>query len=101
MLYFNSLDNFGKLQPTFMKITRECAQMRLQLKDLKNRVSILEQRNNDKSIYHELEDIKALLPLRKVRHVDEFNKTLKNSQETKLLFVSVLLKQIYVFLHYI
>lgn len=63
--------------------------MRLELKDIKNRLSLVENGNNEKSVLNEMENIKALLPLRKVAHVDEFNKKLKTSQETKLLFVSI------------
>ncbi|XP_043472993.1 uncharacterized protein LOC122505446 [Leptopilina heterotoma] len=85
-------DNNGKIQSHIEKVVRLCAHMRLELKDVKNRLSLVEKGNNEKSILNEMENIKALLPLRKVAYVDEFNKKLKTSQETKLLFEKYILR---------
>ncbi|XP_051168484.1 uncharacterized protein LOC127286170 isoform X7 [Leptopilina boulardi] len=74
-----------KLQNSLDQTNRTCAHLRLEVKDLKRRFALLEQGNHQMLVYNDLETIKALLPLKKVSHVDQFNKKLKNSPETKLL----------------
>ncbi|XP_051168479.1 uncharacterized protein LOC127286170 isoform X2 [Leptopilina boulardi] len=80
-----NLGDIEKLQNSLDQTNRTCAHLRLEVKDLKRRFALLEQGNHQMLVYNDLETIKALLPLKKVSHVDQFNKKLKNSPETKLL----------------